>query len=93
MLALQMNVPADTTLARRDGWLVESRHDSVKRTIERLVKGGVIVQPPTVDEQSADDFGRVRSTSVYVIGKRDSYIIVAQLSLQFADRRIDLCRN
>lgn len=31
--------------------LTGSRHDSVKRTIERLAYSGVIVQPPSVDEQ------------------------------------------
>lgn len=35
--------------------LVQSRHDSVKRTIERLVEQEVISQPPLVDgEKSAN---------------------------------------
>ena len=29
--------------------LVQSRHDDVKRSIERLVTSGVIVQPPMAD--------------------------------------------
>ena len=31
--------------------LVQSRHDSVKRTIERLVQQEVIAQPPMVEMQ------------------------------------------
>ena len=31
--------------------LVESRHDDVKRSIDRLVQKNVIVQPPSADEQ------------------------------------------
>ena len=35
--------------------VVNSRHDSVKRTIERLAEKGVISQPPLVDgEKSAN---------------------------------------
>lgn len=30
------------------------RHDSVKRTVERFVQHGVIVQPPLEDEQILD---------------------------------------
>ena len=66
--------------------LVESRHDSVKRTIERLYKSGAISQPPTV-------FGKKSANGVtpthYEIGKRDSYVIVAQLSPQFTARLVD----
>ncbi|MFC0995574.1 phage antirepressor KilAC domain-containing protein [Pasteurella multocida] len=69
--------------------LVEARHDSVKRTIDRLVLRGVIVRPPTVDEPIADMLGRPRTESVYQIGKRDSYIIVAQLCPEFTARLVD----
>ncbi len=69
--------------------LVEARHDSVKRTIDRLVLRGVIVRPPLVDEPIADILGRPRTDSVYHIGKRDSYIIVAQLCPEFTARLVD----
>ncbi len=42
------NKPSMTSLEISE--LVNSRHDSVKRTIERLVDARVIVQPPLVDE-------------------------------------------
>lgn len=73
--------------------LVESRHDSVKRTIETLVAKSVIVQPHTVDEQDPDSMGRMRATVVYVFsgdkGYRDSIIVVAQLCPQFTARIVD----
>lgn len=60
--------------------LVGSRHDSVKRTIERLAKSGVIASPPTVEKPTAG-----RPVTIYLFeneqGKRDSIIVVAQLSL------------
>jgi phage regulator Rha-like protein len=66
--------------------LVDSRHDSVKRAIERLVERSVILQPPlVVGIKSAN--GVV--TSEYQISKRDSYIIVAQLSPEFTARLVD----
>ena len=73
--------------------LVNSRHDSVKRTVETLVDKGVIVQPQTVDEQSTDSMGRTRITKVYRFtgeqGKRDSIVVVAQLSPEFTARLVD----
>lgn len=69
--------------------VVEKRHDNVKRTIETLAINGVIVCPQIEDEQSADSMGRTRTESVYLIGKRDSYVIVAQLSPEFTARLVD----
>lgn len=65
--------------------LVESRHDSVKRTIERLAESGAIDLPPLVEYH--DSIGR--PAQEYKIGKRDSYVIVAQLSPQFTARLVD----
>jgi phage regulator Rha-like protein len=67
--------------------LVESRHDSVKRTIERLAEKGVIRFTPTV-ETSHEGAG-ARDVEVYRIGKRDSYVVVAQLSPEFTARLVD----
>lgn len=65
--------------------LVESRHDKVKQSIERLAKRSVIQLPP---------LGEVRNhlnqvVAVYKINKRDSYVIVAQLSPEFTARLVD----
>lgn len=81
---------ASLTMSSREiAELVESRHDSVKRTIERLAEKGVIVRPPMVNEPITDMLGRYRTESVYHIGKRDSYVIVAQLSPEFTARLVD----
>ena len=69
--------------------LVGSRHDSVKRTIERLVEKRVIVQPPMVDEQTTDSLGRPRTESVYQVNKRDSFVVVAQLCPEFTAALVD----
>lgn len=85
-----INRSAELTMSSRDiAELVESRHDSVKRTIERLAERAIIVQPPLVDEQVTDSMGRPRSESVYMVNKRDSYVVVAQLSPEFTARLVD----
>ncbi|WP_245958469.1 phage antirepressor KilAC domain-containing protein [Pelagibacterium sediminicola] len=78
-----------TMSSREIAELLESRHDNVKRTIERLADRGVIVRPPLEDEQITDAMGRPRVEQVYRIGKRDSYVIVAQLSPEFTARLVD----
>ena len=69
--------------------LVGSRHDKVKQSIERLAERSVIVRPPMGDEQFNDALGRPRTESVYYVSKRDSYVIVAQLSPEFTARLVD----
>ncbi|VVT52701.1 COG3645: Uncharacterized phage-encoded protein [Kosakonia radicincitans] len=65
--------------------LVESRHDNVKRTIERLAERGVIKLPPMGEVKN--HLGQ--SVAVYQIGKRDSYVVVARLSPEFTARLVD----
>lgn len=69
--------------------LVGSRHDKVKQSIERLAQRGTIVQPPMGDEHNLDTTGRSRATEVYLLGKRDSYVVVAQLSPEFTGDLVD----
>ncbi len=69
--------------------LVEKRHDNVKRTVETLVAKGIIVRPQIEDEQSFDTMGRSRKEAVYRINKRDTYVVVAQLSPEFTARLVD----
>lgn len=68
--------------------LVGSRHDSVKRTIERLAESGAITLPPMVEKPTAG-----RPTTIYVFegekGKRDSIVVVAQLSPEFTAKLVD----
>lgn len=65
--------------------LVDSRHDKVKQSIERLAAKGVIQLPPMGEVKNSQG----QSVSIYHIGKRDSYIIVAQLSPEFTARLVD----
>lgn len=78
-----------TMSSREIADLVEKRHDNVKRTIEALVERGTIVRPQTEDEQDTDAMGRKRTTSVYHLDKRSSFIVVAQLSPEFTARLVD----
>ena len=73
--------------------LVGSRHDNVKTSVERLANQGVIVLPAMQDIPFVDDSGRNRTTKAYVFsgeqGKRDSIVIVAQLSPKFTAALVD----
>lgn len=72
--------------------LVGSRHDSVKRTVERLAEQGVISLPPTVEVKIQRE-RREESVTVFRFtgdgGKRDSIVVVAQLSPEFTARLVD----
>jgi len=74
-----------TMSSREIAELVESRHDSVKRTIERLAASGVIQQPPMVEVKN--HLGQ--TVQEYQLVKRDTYIVVAQLSPEFTARLVD----
>ncbi|AOK00373.1 phage antirepressor KilAC domain-containing protein [Burkholderia vietnamiensis] len=80
-----LQAAVQTMSSREIADLVESRHDSVKRTVERLADRGVIDLPPLVEY--LDGLGR--KAAEYQIGKRDSYVIVAQLSPEFTARLVD----
>lgn len=70
--------------------LVQSRHDNVKRTVERLEGSGVIQCPPMEDGiRSAN--GTVPKLYVFEgeQGKRDCMVVVAQLSPQFLGTVVD----
>ena len=69
--------------------LVESRHDAVKRSIERLVKRGAIPAPSMRNYGYINSLGIPCSGKEYQVGKRDSYVIVAQLSPEFTGRIVD----
>lgn len=68
--------------------LVNKRHDNVKRTIETMISKGVITSPQIEEKPTAGRFA-----AVYVFegeqGKRDSIIVVAQLSPEFTARLVD----
>lgn len=72
--------------------LVQSRHDKVKQSIERLVERDVIAQPPMGSVVKTIN-NRDYETEVCIFkgekGKRDSIIVVAQLCPEFTARLVD----
>ncbi|MBV5310892.1 Rha family transcriptional regulator [Chromatium okenii] len=69
--------------------LVEKRHDNVKRTIETLADQGVISHPQIEGGIKAAN-GVVEQLYVFDHEhKRDTFIVVAQLSPQFTARLVD----
>lgn len=70
--------------------LVETRHSLVKQSIERLVAKGSISQPPLVNGIKAAN-GVTPTHYVFTgeQGKRDSYVVVAQLSPEFTAALVD----
>lgn len=76
----------ETMSSKQIADVVDSRHDSVKRTIERLVEKAIISQPPLVDgEKSAN--GVIEK--LYMVNERDSYVVVAQLCPEFTAKLVD----
>ena len=73
--------------------LVGSRHDKVKQSIERLAKNGVIQLPPMGVFENINSLSQNSKSKHYVFsgeqGKRDSIIVVAQLSPEFTARLVD----
>jgi len=69
--------------------LVGSRHDSVKRSIENLAGKGVIQLPQPVEVKN--HLGQTVTEYVFSgeRGKRDSIVVVAQLSPQFTAALVD----
>ncbi|EAS0615562.1 hypothetical protein E8Q24_25110 [Salmonella enterica] len=73
--------------------LVGSRHSDVKRSIERLVERGVIQLSPMAKVENKQSNSPNRFTDAYIFngeqGKRDSIVVVAQLSPEFTGRMVD----
>ncbi|WLW65229.1 phage antirepressor KilAC domain-containing protein [Psychrobacter sp. van23A] len=78
--------------------MLASRHDKVKQSIERLSidnekRRAVITLPPLGEASFRDLSGRTQHTTAYMFsdeqGKRDSIIVVAQLSPEFTAALVD----
>lgn len=65
--------------------LVNKRHDNVKRTIETLVERKTIQLPQF--EEVKNHLGQ--TVEQYQVGKRDSFVVVAQLSPEFTAALVD----
>lgn len=90
-LAFGSDAPSSMTSVDIES-LTGSRHDSIKRTIERLAEAGVISLPPMVEVKVQRE-RRAESVSAYLFigdkGRRDSIIVVAQLCPEFTARIVD----
>lgn len=79
--------------SREIATLVESRHANVKRSIERLMTNAVISKAPTEFLEEISNLGLPTKREVYIFsgeqGKRDSIIVVAQLSPLFTAKLVD----
>lgn len=74
------------TMSSRDiAELVEKRHDNVRRTMTSLLHKGLIAVTQTEEPTS----GGGKPVTLYHVGKRDSYVVVAQLSPEFTARLVD----
>ena len=82
-----------TMSSREIADLVEKRHDNVTRTIENLAAKGVIRTPQIEVFEEINNLGLKVSRNSFVFydeqGKRDSIIVVAQLSPEFTARLVD----
>jgi phage regulator Rha-like protein len=80
-----------TMSSREIAELVSLRHDNVRRTIEVLADRGVIGLPQIEENPPGPAGGRPGITYVFSgeQGKRDSYVVVAQLSPEFTGRLVD----
>ena len=67
--------------------LVGSRHDSVKRAMERLQEKAIVSFTPSV-ETSHEGPGS-RPVEIFLVNKRDSFVVVAQLCPEFTAALVD----
>lgn len=75
-----------TMSSREIAELVGSRHSDVMRTIDRLAEKGVILgcaPSAYTHEQNGQPYAQ------YLVNKRDSFVVVAQLSPEFTARLVD----
>ena len=65
------------------------QHKHVVRSIKRLMDKGVIAHSPMGNMQKDGGNSRTYEFSVYVLEKRDTYVVVAQLSPEFTGKLVD----
>lgn len=82
-----------TMSSREIAELTGKRHDNVMRSIELLVTKGVIRSPQFEETEEINNLGLPRQVQQYCFcgdqGKRDSIVVVAQLSPEFTARLVD----
>ncbi|MFU2126477.1 phage antirepressor KilAC domain-containing protein [Gallibacterium anatis] len=85
LLPINTKKASITMSSREIAELVEARHDSVKRTVERLQDKGLIQLTPLVEVKN--HLGQ--TVLEYQLIKRDTYVVVAQLCPEFTARLVD----
>jgi len=86
---MQLPTANQTMTSKEIADLVEKRHDKVKQSIERLAAREVIAQPPMGDGGKSAN-GVVEKVYLFTADrKRDTYVVVAQLSPEFTARIVD----
>lgn len=81
--------PSKTMTSREIADLTEKRHDNVKRVIESCASKGVFTLPQIEETSFKGVDGRGQTVSVYLLDKRSSLIVVAQLCPEFTARVVD----
>lgn len=84
-LVPQIHSPETMTSSEISDLIGNDRHNNVKRTIDRLVDRGVISQPQSSERRN----GQGQLVIDYVLHKRDTYIVVAQMSPEFTGQLVD----
>lgn len=78
-----------TMSSREIAELTGSRHDNVKRTIERCAEKGALTLPQLEETSFKGKDGRGQTAMVYHLDKRASLIVVAQLCPEFTATIVD----
>ncbi|MFV2240463.1 Rha family transcriptional regulator [Escherichia coli] len=95
---MNLSISQKATMSSLDiAELVGSRHGNVLRTIRNMMASGVIRETQNEFVERINNLGKVVKDPVYVFegeqGKRDSIVIVAQLSPEFTARLVDRWRE
>ncbi|MFW6699544.1 phage antirepressor KilAC domain-containing protein [Acinetobacter pittii] len=88
-VAINSNTQIASMTSQEIADLVGSRHDNVKASIERLAINGIIQLPAL--QGVKNHLGQIVANYIFIgeQGKRDSTIVVAQLSPQFTAKLVD----
>lgn len=87
---IAMGSTSNATMTSREiAELTDKRHDNVRRTIETLMASGVIRSPQIEYFKNINNVEGQEYLFTGEQGKRDSIIVVAQLSPQFTARLVD----
>ncbi|EHI3922843.1 Rha family transcriptional regulator [Salmonella enterica] len=95
---MNLSISQKATMSSLDiAELVGSRHGNVLRTIRNMMASGVIRETQNEFVERINNLGKVVKDPVYVFegeqGKRDSIVVVAQLSPEFTARLVDRWRE